>query len=104
MGAAASSSAAAAADPAERPDAPTDQRRRGPIPSRIKNQDVLEELKRAKANGVLHGVGLELYNVLDEKRKTLADQGIFTISASRYKEYKNIYKDHVFNKKPPEAS
>jgi len=98
--AASSSSAAAAADP---PDVPTDQSRKGPIPSRIKNQEVLEELKRAKANGVLHGRGLELYNELDGRRQLLHDQGIFTISASRYKEYKKIYKDFVFNMKPPEA-
>ena len=101
VGAAASSSSAAAA--ADTPDVPTDQGRRGPIPSRIKNQEVLEELKKAKANGVLHGRGLDLYNVLDEKRQLLHDQGIFTISASRYKEYKKIYKDFVFGLKPPEA-
>ena len=101
---AASSSSAAAAAPADRPDAPTDQRRRGPIPSRIKNQEVLEELKRAKDNGVLQGAGLAAYNELDQRRQTLIDQGIYTISPSRYKEYKAIFTKYVFDVKPPEAS
>ena len=103
MGAASSSSAAAAA-PADRPDVPTAQNSRGPIPSRIKNQEVLEELKRAKANGVLQGAGLATYNELDQRRQTLIDQGIYTISASRYKEYKAIFKKYVYGEKPPEAS
>ena len=102
-GAAASSSSAAAAAPADRPDVPPAPYIKGPIPSRITNPQVIEELSKAKANGVLHGRGLELFNVLDEKRKTLHDQGIFTISASRYKEYKAIYRDYVFGVKPPEA-
>ena len=98
---AASSSAAAA--PADRADVPTKLSKQR-IPSKISNPQVLEELKRAKANGVLKGEGLAEYEDLERRRDLLKDSDITKISPSRYKEYKAIYKQYVYGKKPPEAS
>jgi activator of HSP90 ATPase len=100
-GAAASSSSAAA--PADRPDVPTKLSKQ-PIPTRITNPQVLVELKRAKANGVLNGEDLVNYQKIIDDQEYLANSNLKNWSRSTYKDLKDIYRRSVYNKKPKEAS
>jgi len=100
-GAAASSSSAAA--PADRPDVPTKLSKQ-PIPTRITNPQVLVELKRAKANGVLDGEDLQNYQQIIDDQEYLANSNLKNWSRSTYKDLKDIYRRSVYNKKPKEAS
>ena len=94
-GAAGSSSDAAPA--ADRPDVPT-QLSKQPSPHKITNPQVLEELKRAKANGVLNGEDLENYQKIIDDQEYLKNSNLNNWSRSTYKDLKDIYRRSVYKK------